>query len=76
MMRRSRLTPVRCAVGASPPSEDRRTGVTAEDPHDREEFTTFFDIKVFVIMKGGRVFDEGGVPGAGVATQRQDGGFP
>jgi hypothetical protein len=34
-----------------------------------------FDIEVFAIMKGSQVFDDGGIPGTGVAGQRRDGGL-
>jgi hypothetical protein len=34
--------------------------------HDREGFTTFFDIKLFAIMKSGRECEVSGIPGAGV----------
>jgi hypothetical protein len=37
--------------------------------HDREGFTTFFDIKLFAIMKGGRGCEVSGIPGAGVTIR-------
>jgi hypothetical protein len=69
------LAPCGAPPAPPPPPGDHGSGVTAEDPHDHEEFTTFFDIKAFAIMKGDREFDEGEFPGAGAARQRQDGGF-
>jgi hypothetical protein len=46
--------------------EDRGNQHRRQVSHDREGFTTVFDIKPFAIMKDGRECEVSGVPGAGV----------